>query len=54
MQLTDKQIEKFEQDGYLFFPNAFSTEEVGVLKQAAGSLARENRCRAHCFRRTYL
>jgi ectoine hydroxylase len=35
MQLTDKQIEKFEQDGYLFFPNAFSTEEVGVLKQAA-------------------
>ena len=35
MQLTAQQIESFEQDGYLFFPNAFSAEETGVLKQAA-------------------
>ena len=35
MQLTEQQTEKFEQDGYLFFPNAFSPEEVSVLKQAA-------------------
>ena len=35
MQLTTEQIESFEKDGYLFFPNAFSAEETGVLKQAA-------------------
>jgi ectoine hydroxylase len=35
MQLTAQQIESFEQDGYLFFPNAFSAEETRVLKQAA-------------------
>jgi len=35
MQLTAQQIESFEQNGYLFFPNAFSAEETGVLKQAA-------------------
>ena len=35
MQLTDQHIEKFEKDGYLFFPNAFSIEETRVLKQAA-------------------
>jgi len=35
MQLSEQQIESFEQDGYLFFPNAFSSEETGVLKQAA-------------------
>ena len=35
MQLTAQQIESYEQDGYLFFPNAFSAEETGVLKQAA-------------------
>ena len=35
MQLTAQQIESFEQDGYLFFPKAFSAEETGVLKQAA-------------------
>jgi len=35
MQRTAQQIESFEQDGYLFFPNAFSAEETRVLKQAA-------------------
>ncbi len=35
MRLTEQQIEKFERDGYLFFPNAFSSGETGALKQAA-------------------
>ena len=35
MQLNPAQIEQFNQDGYLFFPNAFNPEEIGVLKQAA-------------------
>lgn len=35
MQLTTEQIEQFNQDGYLFFPQRFTAEEAGVLKTAS-------------------
>ncbi len=43
MHLTDTQIDEFEQSGYLFFPNAFSATEVGVLKQAALEVYQQQR-----------
>ena len=35
MQLSKSELEQFDHDGYLFFPNKFSAEETNVLKQAA-------------------
>ena len=35
MHLSDAQLREFDRDGYLFFPDAFNAEEVGVLKRAA-------------------
>ena len=35
MKLTDDQIAEFDREGYLFFPNMFSPEEVGVLAEEA-------------------
>ena len=35
MKLSEAQIKEFDESGYLFFPNAFSAEEVKILKQAA-------------------
>ena len=43
MQLTDQQLQEFEQSGYLFFPNAFSTAETQVLKQAALDVYQQQR-----------
>jgi ectoine hydroxylase len=31
MNLTDQQLQEFEDEGYLFFPGAFTDEEVAVL-----------------------
>jgi ectoine hydroxylase len=31
VKLTREQIERFDRDGYLFFPGLFSPEEIGVL-----------------------
>ena len=31
MKLTQTQIEQFDRDGYLFFPNLFTPEEIGPL-----------------------
>jgi L-proline 4-hydroxylase len=35
MLLTPHQLAEFDNNGYLFFPNAFSQEETNVLKKAA-------------------
>ena len=32
MQLTKEQIEQFDKDGYLFFPNLFSKEELPLYR----------------------
>lgn len=38
MQLTRKQIDQFEREGYLFFPGLFSPEETKVLTDAVPAL----------------
>ncbi|NCF37034.1 MAG: hypothetical protein GWP56_11720 [Gammaproteobacteria bacterium] len=43
MQLTAKQIQEFEQSGYLFFPNAFSVAETAVFKQAPRNVYQQQR-----------
>lgn len=33
MELTAEQIDRYDRDGYLIFPELFSAEEVGILQQ---------------------
>ena len=35
MKLTPEEIERFDEQGYLFFPSRFSAEEAAVLRAAA-------------------
>ena len=43
MKLTDAQIEEFQRDGYLFLPEVFSEEEVGLLRDEAADIYAEDR-----------
>src|SRR5947208_3944473 len=43
MKLTSEQIKTFDEQGYLFFPNCFSEEEVAVLRSEADDIFRTNR-----------
>jgi ectoine hydroxylase len=43
MKLTPQQIEAFEKQGYLFFPNCFAEEEVALLRSEAEKIFRTNR-----------
>jgi Phytanoyl-CoA dioxygenase (PhyH) len=43
MNLTSQQIEAFEKQGYLFFPNCFAEEEVALLRSEAEKIFRTNR-----------
>ena len=38
MELNQEQLQQFDEAGYLFFPGAFSPDEVGILRQAAGEV----------------
>ena len=38
MKLTAEEVAEFEDEGYLFFPNKFSSAEAKVLKNAAGDV----------------
>lgn len=40
MELTPRQLEQFDRDGFLVFPNLFSPSEVAVLRQEVGRLSR--------------
>ena len=33
MELTDQQLEQFDRDGFLVFPDLFSRPEVAVLRR---------------------
>ena len=33
MELTPEQVKQFDRDGFLLFPNLFSGDEVGILRQ---------------------
>jgi ectoine hydroxylase len=43
MQLTEQQLRQFEDEGWLFFPEVFSAEEVAVLRDEAETLYRTDR-----------
>src|SRR5215469_8540055 len=43
MNLTPQQIEAFEEQGYLFFPNCFAEEEVALVRSEADRILRTNR-----------
>lgn len=43
MKLTETQMEQFHEEGYFFIPEAFSPEEVAVLKDAALDIFRTPR-----------
>src|SRR5881628_1854446 len=43
MKLTSEQIKTFDEQGFLFFPNCFSEEEVAVLRSEADEIFRSNR-----------
>jgi ectoine hydroxylase len=38
MYLSDTEVEQFRRDGYLFFPNLFSQEELSVLRSAESEI----------------
>src|SRR6266540_1612622 len=43
MKLTAEQLQSFDEQGYLFFPDCFSEAEVAVLRSEAESILRTNR-----------
>src|SRR3954470_13418155 len=43
MELTARQIEEFEREGYLFFPALFATEEIAVLNAEVPKLYAQQR-----------
>ena len=43
MQLTEQHLRQFEDEGWLFFPEVFSAEEVAVLRDEAETLYRTDR-----------
>jgi ectoine hydroxylase len=43
MKLTPQQIQQFDTDGYLFFPNLFSSQEIGVLNAEVPRLYAQHR-----------
>jgi len=43
MKLTPEQIHAFDEQGYVFFPNCFSEDEVAVLRSEADAILRTNR-----------
>src|SRR5438270_7551628 len=43
MRLTAEQVERFERDGYLFFPSLFSTAEMQVLSDEVPRLFAQRR-----------
>jgi len=43
MKLSPEQIDRFEREGYLFFPELFSREEVAVLKAEVPRLYAQHR-----------
>ncbi len=43
MQLNKQQMEQFEEEGYFFIPEAFSPEEVGLMRDAAVEIFRSPR-----------
>ena len=43
MYLSEKDLLKFNEDGYLFFPEMFNVNEAALLKREAQKVYSENR-----------
>ena len=43
MKLTAEQLERFEREGYLFFPALFSADEIAVLNAEVPRLYAQHR-----------
>ena len=43
MFLNESDLKKFDEDGYLFFPKMFNSEEASLLKEEADKVYREDR-----------
>ena len=43
MKLSADQIRQFHEEGWFFLPEAFTPEEVAVLREEAEAIYRENR-----------
>jgi len=41
--LTDQQVRQFHEEGYLFLPETFTTEECAVLREEAEAIYRQHR-----------
>src|SRR5882672_10169136 len=43
MRLTPEQIKAFDEQGYVFFPNCFSEEEIALLRPEADNILKLDR-----------
>jgi ectoine hydroxylase len=43
MKLTSEQLKRFDEQGYLFFPNYFSAEETAILKASVPEVFAQRR-----------
>src|SRR5215469_8662422 len=43
MQLSAQQLKEFDEQGYLFFPNCFSEEEIALLRDDAEAILKLDR-----------
>ena len=43
MFLNETDLEKFDKDGYLFFPELFNSDEAALLKEEADKVYLEDR-----------
>ena len=43
MKLSEEQVKKFDEDGYIFLPSCFSAEEIRVLNEAAKEIYNSDR-----------
>src|SRR5664279_5487144 len=43
MQLTPEQLKAFDEQGYIFFPNCFSEEEIALLRLEADNILKLDR-----------
>ena len=43
MELSEKQIKQFNEEGYIFLPSCFSKDEITVLNDAAAKIYKSDR-----------
>ena len=43
MRLSADQLKAFDEQGYVFFPNCFSEEEIALLRAEAANVLKQDR-----------